>query len=569
MFSLINKDDCKVMANSRFVKNAVFYKDMFAFFDAYEKLLAESKTNIPSFCLQKKKEYCLEGICLFMKLYASELGFESVRLSLDYLKVLYYTIAGYSTDSKSVDKSVIMLEFEEYKRASVKIVEDSKADIDTATINFRKKKEKFDKEQNRYAKNLVASRIYSALATVLIIVSVVFAMLPFSFYFLDKFTLTTAIVATAVIVVVGFGLGITFKVLDKKTETKAGDIAYVLQGIKKEKDLASDNLKNLTNKANKIVSEKYEYLHSFSNIINPNAMSFDLILEKANEYILKSYNVAYDVSKLFESQQKEVLEMVSKVTGLPATVESYNEIVNLYKEISNQDWLYFNNEVRFNFLKKFVEVSEKSHYWSMEIDGAVVSPFGIDIKKIAKEEIAYLKSEDDLFVASSIDKFLNTKYAKELNAFEVKTGVNAELLKTIKVDYINHFYNYETVKDYNNLFYDKKIVSGAKMTNDVLLENQKIPTYIYMKIKLLENNIGLGNSDSNAVKQIAEQINGVVSIVEEIDEKEKSEQTVVSEKQDVIYPTVICDSIEEVNDGIVKYIFGDKVVFGYRLFNAN
>ena len=48
MFSLIKSDDKKVMANSRFVKNAVFYKDLFAFFEAYEKLMAEDKKKLPN-----------------------------------------------------------------------------------------------------------------------------------------------------------------------------------------------------------------------------------------------------------------------------------------------------------------------------------------------------------------------------------------------------------------------------------------------------------------------------------------------------------------------------------------
>ena len=57
MFSLISADDCKVMVNSRFVKNAVFYKDLFAFFDTYEKLMAEDKKSLPSFCVDKNGKY--------------------------------------------------------------------------------------------------------------------------------------------------------------------------------------------------------------------------------------------------------------------------------------------------------------------------------------------------------------------------------------------------------------------------------------------------------------------------------------------------------------------------------
>ena len=194
----------------------------------------------------------------------------------------------------------------------------------------------------------------------------------------------------------------------------------------------------------------------------------------------------------------------------------------------------------------------------LHINDTAVNPFGIDIKSVAKEEIAYLKSNNDLFVASSLDKFLNTKYAKELQTFALKGGTNAELLKNIKVDYIDHFFDYNTVKEYNNLFYDKKIVGGLKVTEDIRLENEKIPTYIFMKIKLLENSIGLGNSDSSAIKQIASELKGIQTFEEEVPEAE-----VVVEESKIMYPSIECE-VEDIDDHTVRYIFGDKTIIGYK-----
>ena len=62
---------------------------MLAFYDAYENLMSQNVSKLPAYCY-KKGQFYLEGICLFFKDYASELGFESVRLSLEYLKILYY-----------------------------------------------------------------------------------------------------------------------------------------------------------------------------------------------------------------------------------------------------------------------------------------------------------------------------------------------------------------------------------------------------------------------------------------------------------------------------------------------
>ena len=127
MAPLIDKDDYKVMKNTKFVKNAVFYKDMFAFYDAYTLILNSEKTKLPNYCFLLNGNYCLEGICLLMSDYASELSFESLKLSLDYLKTIYYTIASFSDDENLPEKSVIEEEFEMYKKASEELAKAEQA----------------------------------------------------------------------------------------------------------------------------------------------------------------------------------------------------------------------------------------------------------------------------------------------------------------------------------------------------------------------------------------------------------------------------------------------------------
>ena len=112
MFSVIDIEDSKIMANSRFVKNAVLYKDMLAFFDLYEKIMAAKKNELPNFVFLPKGGYCLEGICLIAKNYASELGFETLNLSLEYLKTIYYTIASFAGENGKVEKQHLINEFE-------------------------------------------------------------------------------------------------------------------------------------------------------------------------------------------------------------------------------------------------------------------------------------------------------------------------------------------------------------------------------------------------------------------------------------------------------------------------
>lgn len=562
MFSLIKSDDKKVMANSRFVKNAVFYKDLFAFFEAYEKLMAEDKKKLPNFCVLPNGKYCLEGICLFMKLYASELGFETLRLSLDYLKVIYFTIAGYSEDGKVVEKTLIEREFNEYKKASVKVVAEAKKEIDKKQKEYNAQKEKYEKLANKHARNLVVSKFYGVFKIVAFVMAFFGAMLPFTFHFLGKLSLTTAIISSAIVLVCGLGVFVLFKVLASKTETNSNDAAYILQTVKKERDAAFAEYKEVRNNANKIVSEKYEYLHSFADVLDlfSNKLTFAEVLERATEYRLISYNIVHDIKRLFTSQQKDVFDICHEIAAISFSENANKELTNLYEEISESDWLYFNNEVRFSFLKKFVEVSEKNYVWTIDIGESKFAPFGVDIRSIAKEEVAYLNSKDELFVASSIDKFLNTKYARDLRTFELKGNTNAELLKTIKVEYIDHFYSYEKVKDFNNLFYDKKLTEGVKVTDDVLVENEKIPTHAYLKIKLLESNIGLGNSDSAAIKQIASEIEGVY-----IDEKESEQELLVYDESDITYPECESDDIEDIDEGSVRYTYDGTSVVGHKL----
>ena len=48
MIKLLNEKDKDVINGSGFVKNAVFYKDMLAFYDAYQNLMKNDISKIPS-----------------------------------------------------------------------------------------------------------------------------------------------------------------------------------------------------------------------------------------------------------------------------------------------------------------------------------------------------------------------------------------------------------------------------------------------------------------------------------------------------------------------------------------
>lgn len=559
MFQLIKSEDAKVLSSSGFVKNAIFYKDMFAFFDAYEKMTTEFKDSLPNFCFVKKNELCLEGLCLAMKMYASELGFETVKLTADYLRVLYFTICAYSTDSKTVEKQAIELEYEEYKKASRQVVETANQQIVEVETVYNEKKKKHDTGANKYAKKLILSHVYNVLFIVALITGIFAGGVAMAFNYMGMLEMTTAVIWAGSLLIGIEALAVLFRILSKKNEEYSHDNAYLLQNLKKDKDTAYETYRVAKDKANRIVSEKYEFMHSFSNAIGAfyKRLSIAEIVEKMAEYKLLSYNIKEDVKSLFENQQRQIRGLVQSILTLNHHSKN-QDFVEIYNEITKQDWLYYNLEIRYNFLKKFIDAGEKHYSWELVIDGNHVNPFGIDAKALSKEEIAYLKSKDSLFVSSTLDKFLNTKYAKNLNALELKGNLNAEALKNVKVAYISHFYNHENVKTYDNLFYTTKFADGLKVSDEILDENEHIPVCAMLKIRILENAIGLSNSESFAIKQIINAVNGTLG--EDVIEQEIETIT----EKDIVYPVYECQKIEEVNSYMVRYMVGDNVVVGYR-----
>ena len=134
MFKLLNSEDKNVLGSSNFAKNACFYKDMLSFCDGFSAIL-ENIENLPKFCFDYNGKLSLEGICLLMKMYATEFKFETIKLSLDYLKILYYTAATFAEENV-VDESKIIEEFDNYRNASVEYCEKQKDEVNEKLIKL-------------------------------------------------------------------------------------------------------------------------------------------------------------------------------------------------------------------------------------------------------------------------------------------------------------------------------------------------------------------------------------------------------------------------------------------------
>lgn len=562
MAFLINKNDKNVIACGGFVKNAVFYKDMFAFYDAYLKLMETDVSKLPEICYKKGKFY-LEGICLLFKDYASELGFESVKLTLNYLKVLYYTIAGYSQKGELPDKEILLNEFNVYKNASTDLAISTNNELKIVKNRFEEAKEEFDKETSSHAKHMIFARFFDVFSILTFVLTIFSGMLCFTCHYMGKYDFNSAILYASIVLIVGFSLFLVFKFSAKRHQSKSNGVNYETQAKKKKKDSAEFDYSVCQEKANKINAEKYEYNSNFALELKKyvKTLSFSEILKRASEYKMLSYNMKLDIENLFNSQAVETKEIIETINSIINPENAKTNFEKIYAEIYEKDWLYYNNEVRFEFIKKMAEVAEFTYNFMVNFQNKLVNPFGISVKELSKEQIVYLKSPNDLFISATLDKFLNTKYIKNTKTLELKGLKSSDALKRAKMEFASHFFDYDNTIKYNNLFYATKIQDGVKIPEEIIENNRKVPTFVYMKLKLIESRLKMGNSDASTIKQLAK----VIASYEETGKFDNVSLENLNMEDSKENTTEKC-TFEDLGYA-VRYTFEDGSFIGYRLTN--
>ena len=555
MVKLVSGDDRLVMKNMKFVKNAVFYKDMLAFYDAYNGIMSKQKNELPSFCFLPSGEVCLEGVCLLMKNYQSEFNFESLRLTLNYLKTLYYSIASFSDDEFLPERKLIEHEFENYALASRDLAKKTKAEYNAAKNKYEERKNDYDKTSALYAKKLVGSNLLNAFSIVFMICAFVVSSIPFMFYNNAKLNLLVTCLISGVSILIGFTLHFLMKNHAQKMSEDASGLAYSLQQKKFDKNIEFEAFKAIKLKYSKILSEKNEYSNNFALSLDSFAsnLSLDEILKRACEYNLLSYNLKLDIENIFVEDQKSVQEYVLRLDKISAASGSQTELSKAYKEILGNDQLFFNNEVRFAFLKKFSDVAENSHEWMLNLDGKRINPFDTNVKALVTEEITYLKNDSSLFVSANLDKFLNTNCIKSSKVLELRGINDADTLKEVKLEFLTHFYDYEKTKRYDNLFYDKRMAGHAKVTIDIEEYAQKVPTFVMLKLKAIECKLGLENSNYEIITKIMNDISN------------PSAELLESTSAPVSASEVNFDFLAEDFGDYVRYSIGNNVFLGYKL----
>lgn len=555
MFKLLKPDDKSFLNNANFVKNAVFYKDMMCFYEAYRKI-CENKEKLPNFCFAKKDELCLEGICLLIKMYASEFRFETLKLTLDYLKILYYTVASYA-DGDEVDKEDIIKEIDEYREASFKYCAEQREIVESKQKAVKNQeneiKTKLKKSQSQ-KKNGTAISIFAIAFLVLSVLGISAPVLLMNFKPDNKLLFGISIGA----VVFGLILGIILKIVGKRLLNMSSDLVFHTQNLKKEHETAVQELSDLQIKYYKIYCEKYEYKTSFTEIFSrySRLLTIDEIIAKASKYKMLSYNMVYDINRLFKTQQKEISEIVSDIENISLGVGYKESFERIYSRVLEQDWLYYNSEIRLNFLKRFTDIGERDYDWKLMVNGKKISPFDVDIREVSREMVAFSSAQDRKMITAPLSEIVKTKYFKNLDQLNFKNGYSIDELKKVKANYLKHFYDFKIANKLTNVFYDKKEnqkIRNLEMPIEVL---ESVPTLVMLKLKLLENLAGLGNSDASVIKSISE------SIFEEVAHEER--ETYVLTEEDIDYPKFTAEKMEEFDDHYVYYVNGEKKI-GYKI----
>lgn len=555
MLTLLKADDKNILGNSNFAKNAIFYKDMLCFCEAY-RLILENKDNLPEFCFNKG-ELCLEGICLLMKMYATEFKFETIKLTLDYLKILYFSMAAFAGENDEVDVQTIIAEFDNYREISNKFCDDQKQELEEKQAQVKAKEKDVKQNINKGISMKKNSKVMAISSIVLLVLSVLAIFAPVLIYIKSSANVP-AFTFSVIGVILGFVLTIALKIISVKLANHSSDIEFHVNNLKKTLTEEQTELTQIESKYYKIYCEKYEYQMCFSEMISHfgKVLTIDEILAKAKVYKFLSYNVVYDINRLFKSQQRDIDDIILRIENINGSSDYKKEFSDIYFAINQQDWLYYNTEIRLHYLKKFADVCEKEHEWKLEYKDAKINPFDVDVKSLTREKIAFSSSEDVKLVITNLSEFLLTKYFKDFDDLNFRNGYSVDDLKRIKSNYLKHFYNTSIFESDKSMLFDKK--ENKKLTHgEKLFEiGQRIPTLIGLKLRLIENGTGLGNSDAKTIKTIASAIfNDAIH--------EKMENLSLSE-DDIEYPKFTSDSIEETLDEIIYNVNGEKKV-GHKL----
>ena len=567
MFKLINKEDSKVFSSSMFIKNADFFKDEIAFFDAFSKLCEKELRDLPNYCAFQSGKLCLEGVCLFFKTYASEFGFKTIDLSLDYLKTLYYAIAALSSDGVVVEKDVVLNEYLVYKEANEKQFAAINGKLSKVEQVHHDNLNKFERSNNKYARSFVAAKVLNIVAIVVVVLSFLAAVIPVAFYYAQRIELKSMLLETIGILLIGLIIKFELNIISKYLSEFAMDCAYTLQTLKKNKDATFVVLNEMKLQNSKILSEHYEYSKGLNADIVKNNLEFDQVLKLATKKHIMSFNIRADVLKMDNEQQKEVYQILDRLANVSAN--DVGRLENIYGDICEKDYLKYNNLIRFSFLNRFIENATITKNWRLDLAGVQTNPFDIDAKRIADEQIVYVQNENEP-VVTRLSVFFDTKLAKKKKELQLKNIKNETSYNVAKMEYINRFCNYEKIKKIDSDFFASEEENSKQLSSEIKNDTRQIPAYVSLRLALIKNRIicnTLGAVEFEKIKNILSSY----ELSKGDENQEVKTKTFINEdtveNKNFIRSIFECDEIRDIGNDKVLCIYGNQQFIGFKLSN--
>lgn len=574
MIPLINSGDGFILSEFDFPDNAMFYKDMIAFADAYTRFVGYGLNNLPNYCYINGKIY-LDGMCLLIKDYSAEFDFETLDLTIEYLRVLYFAVASFSENGEFPDKAVIEEKFEDKKYKNKVLYHETSEKAETA-------KDFYDAAANKYelqasVNNKLKSKLkrVSRFSFLILLIGFLGAGAFAAISFIGGFDKIIGVPAAVGVFVVCLFLFILGRLKVKKVLNELKDTETETEKLIQDKYDKLERYKEIISQKTQINNEIYKFIYCITNMdLMNNNTDYSKILDKAMSFNMLSYNLEYDVTNSYMTHDNEILGMVEKITTLPKNNDLYNSLNSCYKEIVNKNWLYHNRYIRYAFIQKMIISANLSNNWHVYIGGKYENPFGVDVKSIAEERVAFLENENSLLVEMPVNRLLMIDNIRRDNSLKITSDATEESLEFIKMNYANKFYNLVESKKLTGFFYNDNSAKSNKnrKVDMVLLEDKHIiPDLFLMKIKLIEARNGFENSHLEKINKLNETI---LQRIEEQDDDTLLSMSLLNldenielselDLNDVIGNNIDCDKIEEFVNGCVQYMHNGKKIVGYK-----
>lgn len=548
---LINQSDKNLMDNVELVKNATFYKDLLAFYDAYIEITSRAKQDLPNFCFVNDR-LLLDGLCLLIKDLASEFKFSTLNLSIDYLKILYFSMASFAKDSQFPERETIVEDMNQHKKACQAVIEKNNELVEKKSEEYLQFNTEYDLINNKIKnieKNKNTKKSLLFLSALVLISSVIFATIN-----LTLLKISTVLV-TIICLVVVVALVLVCIVLLKSLKNLKGteqSIRAQFEKLEKKQNQINASINDDTNSLNRLISELYEYNNNLSEKIyklSSHGLTSKILLVAENKML--SYNMQYDVNLLSKKQDEEISQIVSELENKNAN------LIKIYSKISEKYFIYNNNYVRYKFISRFWKSAIKSHNYMVEINGEKKYPFDINLKSLLGETVL-VKSKGNKKLTALPFEYLNSSNLFEKEKLKrIENAKSVTELKQIKKEYSLFFYDKNKEEEIQKCFDE-----GADSLN--LINYSQIPMILEIEEKLRGADMNLENSKSNNIIKTIEGIN-------------KNLTTQVEDSSIEVFPDIIIDEynyspieeefdeIKDINDYAVKCKLGDKEIIGFKI----